>query len=116
MTVDPSDFQDLCDDALTALRDADYVRAVALADQLVAAKPDDAVVRGIRAQALLGADAGEDASLRGEMTENLERFYREHRQWLCADLHLLAPGVIGHRLPEFDEVPHLEPVVCRDQE
>jgi Tfp pilus assembly protein PilF len=56
-----SDFQDLCDDALTALRDADYVRAVALADQLVAAKPDDAVVRGIRAQALLGADAGEDA-------------------------------------------------------
>jgi hypothetical protein len=26
-------------------------------------------------------------------------FYREHRQWLCADLHLLAPGVIGHRLP-----------------
>jgi len=56
-----SDFQDLCDDALTALRDGDYVRAVALADQLVAAKPDDAVVRGIRAQALLGADAGEDA-------------------------------------------------------
>lgn len=26
-------------------------------------------------------------------------FYRAHRQWLCADLHLLAPGVIGHRLP-----------------
>lgn len=26
-------------------------------------------------------------------------FYREHRQWLCADLHLLASGVIGHRLP-----------------
>lgn len=61
MTVDAYEFQDLCDEALTALRDADYVRAVALADQLVAAKPDDAVVRGIRAQALLGADAGEDA-------------------------------------------------------
>jgi len=59
--VDPSDFQNLCDDALTALRAGDYVRAVALADQLVAARPDDAVVRGIRAQALLGADAGEDA-------------------------------------------------------
>ncbi len=27
-------------------------------------------------------------------------FYREHRQWLCADLHLLAPGIIGHRLPD----------------
>jgi hypothetical protein len=26
-------------------------------------------------------------------------FYRAHRQWLCADLRLLAPGVIGHRLP-----------------
>jgi len=61
VTVDAYEFQDLCDEALTALRDADYVRAVALADQLVAAKPDDAVVRGIRAQALLGADAGEDA-------------------------------------------------------
>jgi len=61
VTVDAYEFQDLCDDALTALRDGDYVRAVALADQLVAAKPDDAVVRGIRAQALLGADAGEDA-------------------------------------------------------
>lgn len=59
--MDAYDFQDLCDKALTALRDADYVRAVALADQLVAARPDDAVVRGIRAQALLGSDAGEDA-------------------------------------------------------
>jgi hypothetical protein len=26
-------------------------------------------------------------------------FYHAHRQWLCADLHQLAPGVIGHRLP-----------------
>ncbi len=57
----PEQFQDVCDDAFDALRAADYVRAVALADQLAAEKPDDAVVRAIRAQALLGADAGEAA-------------------------------------------------------
>lgn len=59
--MNPDQFQDLCDDALDALRAADYVRAVALADQLAAEKPDDAVVRAIRAQALLGSDAGEAA-------------------------------------------------------
>ena len=39
----------------------DYVRALAIGDQLVAALPDRAVVRAIRAQALLGSDAPEES-------------------------------------------------------
>jgi Tfp pilus assembly protein PilF len=57
----PDEFQDLCDDAFAALAGGDYVRALAVADQLAAEKPEDAVIRTVRAQALLGADAGEDA-------------------------------------------------------
>lgn len=47
--------------AFLALRDGDYLRALAMADQLVAAMPDRAVVRAVRAQALLGANSPEES-------------------------------------------------------
>jgi Tfp pilus assembly protein PilF len=53
--------RNLIDQALAALREDDYVRALALGDQLVAARPERAVARAIRAQALLGADAPEES-------------------------------------------------------
>ncbi|MBN2474622.1 MAG: tetratricopeptide repeat protein [Pirellulales bacterium] len=57
----PSPLRELSEQAFDALRRGDHVRAVAIADQLAAAAPDNPVVRAIRAQALLGADAGEEA-------------------------------------------------------
>ncbi|MEN6451462.1 MAG: tetratricopeptide repeat protein [Thermoguttaceae bacterium] len=55
------ELRELIDTALAALDAEDYVRAVALADQLAAAAPEKAVVRAIRAHALLGADSPEEA-------------------------------------------------------
>jgi len=59
--MDESDVQDLIDRAFAALRDGDYVRALAVGDQLVAARPQHAVARAIRAQALLGADSPDES-------------------------------------------------------
>ncbi len=59
--MNEAEFAALVEEALTALRRADYIRALALADQLVAAEPDRAVVRALRAQALLGADAAAES-------------------------------------------------------
>lgn len=59
--MDESEFKELTEEALLALHDGQNVRAVAITDQLIAAVPDDPVVRTIRAQALLKSDAGEDA-------------------------------------------------------
>ena len=55
--MEESEIRDLIDTALAALNEGDYVRALAVGDQLVAAVPDRASFRAIRAQALLGADA-----------------------------------------------------------
>lgn len=49
------------DQALAALRAGDYVRALALGDQLASEAPELAVVRAIRAQALLGADSPQES-------------------------------------------------------
>jgi Flp pilus assembly protein TadD len=59
--MDEAELQDLTERAMAALDDGDYVRALGIADQLAAAAPDRAVVRAIRAQALLGTDAGEES-------------------------------------------------------
>lgn len=59
--MDRSRIHELSEQALEALRRGDYVRAVGLADQLAAAVPRNPVVRAIRAQALLGSDAAEEA-------------------------------------------------------
>jgi Tfp pilus assembly protein PilF len=59
--MDDADVRDLIDGAFDALRDGDYVRALAAGDQLVAARPEHAVARAIRAQALLGADSPEES-------------------------------------------------------
>ncbi len=56
-----SEAHDLIERAFAALAEEDYVRALAIGDQLVAALPDRAVVRAIRAQALLGSDAPEES-------------------------------------------------------
>ena len=59
--MDEADVQDLIERAFDALRGGDYVRALAVGDQLVAARPEHAVARAIRAQALLGADSPEES-------------------------------------------------------
>lgn len=59
--MDPGAIEELSDQALEALRRGDHVRALAVADQLTAALPESPVARAIRAQALLGTDAGEEA-------------------------------------------------------
>jgi Tfp pilus assembly protein PilF len=59
--MEESEIRDLIDSAFAALRDGDYVRALAIGDQLAAAAPDRATVRAIRAQALLGSDSPEES-------------------------------------------------------
>jgi Tfp pilus assembly protein PilF len=59
--MDESDVGDLIEQAFAALRNEDYVRALAVGDQLVSARPDRAVARAIRAQALLGADSPDES-------------------------------------------------------
>jgi Tfp pilus assembly protein PilF len=57
----PAWIEELSDQVLEALRRADHVRALAIADQLTAALPESPVVHAIRAQALLGTDASGEA-------------------------------------------------------
>lgn len=59
--MDQSEIRELTEEALWALRDEQNVRALAIADQLISAAPENAVARAIRAQALLKSDAGEEA-------------------------------------------------------
>jgi len=59
--MEESEAHGLIELAFAALGDGDYVRALAIGDQLAAALPDRAVVRAIRAQALLGSDAPEES-------------------------------------------------------
>ena len=59
--MEESEVHDLIERAFAAIGNGDYVRALAIGDQLAADLPDRAVVRAIRAQALLGADAPEES-------------------------------------------------------
>ena len=59
--MDETEISNLIDRAFAALGASDYVRALALGDQLVAARPKHAVAHAIRAQALLGADSPEES-------------------------------------------------------
>jgi Tfp pilus assembly protein PilF len=59
--MDESEVHDLIEQAFAALANGDNVRALAIGDQLVADLPDRAVVRAIRAQALLETDAPEES-------------------------------------------------------
>ena len=59
--MNPSDIERLRQQASDALHNGDHVRALAIADQLVAAAPDEVAVRTLRAEALLVSDAGEEA-------------------------------------------------------
>ena len=54
--MDSSEIQRLTDEAFDALRRGDDVRALAITDQLAVDLPDDPVVRGMRAQALLSSE------------------------------------------------------------
>ena len=84
--MDPGRIEELSDQALDALRQGDHVRAVAIADQLTAALPDNPVVRAIRAQALLGADAGEEAVAEARRAVELD----SHNQYAQRLLGLAA--------------------------
>jgi Tfp pilus assembly protein PilF len=59
--MEESETHDLIEQAFAALANGDYVRALAIGDQLAADLPERAVVRAIRAQALLGSDAPEES-------------------------------------------------------
>lgn len=59
--MDQPQIRQLTAEALEALKYGDHVRALAIADQLAEVVPADPIVRGIRAQALLGSGAGEEA-------------------------------------------------------
>ncbi len=56
-----SEYFGLLDQAIESLENGRFVQAVAIADQLVAVRADDAVVRNLRAQALLNLKAAEEA-------------------------------------------------------
>ena len=57
--MEEPDIHDLIERAFAAIAAEDYVRALAIGDQLVAELPERAVARAIRAHALLGSDAPE---------------------------------------------------------
>jgi Flp pilus assembly protein TadD len=59
--VDEPQFDQLMEQARDALDGGDHVRALAIADQLVALAPDNPSACAIRARVLLHADAGEEA-------------------------------------------------------
>jgi len=64
--------EDLIERAIGALGRADHARALELADQLLAEAPDHPLVRAIRAQALLGSGAGEEALEEAERAVELD--------------------------------------------
>jgi Tfp pilus assembly protein PilF len=59
--MEESEVYDRIELAFAALANGDYVRALAIGDQLAADLPDRAVVRAIRAQALLSSDSPEES-------------------------------------------------------
>ena len=59
--MEESEIHDRIELAYAALANGDYVRALAIGDQLAAEAPDRAVVRAIRAQALLSSDSPEES-------------------------------------------------------
>jgi Tfp pilus assembly protein PilF len=75
--MEESEIQDLIEKAFDALHNDDYVRALAIGDQLAVDAPDRAVVRTIRAQALLATDSPqesyEEACRAVELAPNDER-------------------------------------------
>jgi Tfp pilus assembly protein PilF len=80
---DSPHIQALLEQAIGALRAEDYVRAVGIADQLAAAAPDNPAVRSIRAQALLGTEAAEEAFDEARRAADLDQD-NEHVQQLLA--------------------------------
>lgn len=59
--MDEFEYSRLFDQAVAALESRQYVRAVSIADQLVAVRDDDAAVRNLRAQALLNLKSAGEA-------------------------------------------------------
>jgi len=59
--MDQARIAELAEQAFAALESGDHVRALAIADQLAAFLPEDALVRVIRSQALLDAGNAEEA-------------------------------------------------------
>ena len=59
--MDPDELQLLTEQARDALRRGQDVRALAIADQVLAAAPEYAAGRAVRAEALLGSENSEEA-------------------------------------------------------
>ncbi len=47
----------------------------------------------------IGADLRHTSPKLKEFYRKWIAFYRANREWLCTNIHLLAPNIIGHRLP-----------------
>jgi len=101
--VHEREIQALIDQALQALRRDDHVRAVAIADQLAAVAPEHAVVRAIRAQALLGSEDGEEALAEARRAVELggedpfAHLLLGMAAWRC-EKHTLAQGSLERAL------------------
>jgi Tfp pilus assembly protein PilF len=84
----------MMEEALEALQRGDYVRTVALTDQLVAIDADQPHVRALRARALLYADAGEEALAEARRAVDLDpdddqvHLILGLAAWRCGRLHL----------------------------
>ncbi len=83
LRMEESEVHDLIERAFAALAAEDYVRALAIGDQLVAELPDRAVIRAIRAQALLGSDAPQESYDEARRAVELDP-YDEHAYRLLA--------------------------------
>ncbi len=94
VTMEPSEFEQLIDEAREALDQGDDVRAVAVADQLIAAAPDDRTARVIRAQGLLGManpqEALDEARRAAELAPDVDEVHRllATAAWQARRLHL----------------------------
>jgi len=70
--VDELQYAELIERALSAMTEGDTVRALALADQAAAHRPDDATVRNLRAQALLNMGSGAQAFEEAQQVVEIE--------------------------------------------
>lgn len=84
--MDQREIEQLTERAREALRKGDDVRAVAIADQLLGAVPDDPLFHAIRAQGLLSSDNVQDAFAEAQLAAELN----PHDASVCRVLGLAA--------------------------
>ena len=110
--MEDPEIHDLIERAFAALAAEDYVRALAIGDQLVAELPDRAVVRAIRAHALLASDAPEECYAEARRAVDLDP-EDEHAHRLLAlaawraERLAIAQETFEHAIERFGKHPAL---------